>query len=286
MWCDEMVLLDHASTDATAKIVQDIDPGANRITVLEEDGEWDEMRHRQAILEAARIQGATHIAIIDADEILTANLIRNMFDGPACEFGKGAKPWIRTIIAATPEEAIMRLPLYNLRGSLGKYHLNGIWGNRWLSVAFQDNPRLSWSGDKFHSREPGGMGNLTAYNPIRQGEGGTMHLWGVNELRLSSKHALYKVTERIRYPHKSLREIEQTYNDWRSPQDNVKHWPEMPQWGNPWEYASVPQEWWKPYEHLMKYLDVGAYPWQIEETQRLVKEHGLERFELDLFGIA
>jgi glycosyltransferase involved in cell wall biosynthesis len=77
MWCDHLVILDHASTDRTQEILRDLcaeHPG--RLTCLRNsEGLWDEMAHRQTMLEAARAENATHIAIVDADEILTANLV-------------------------------------------------------------------------------------------------------------------------------------------------------------------------------------------------------------------
>src|SRR5271154_3836415 len=78
MWCDELVIRVHGSTDASHEIaveVQGEHPG--RVHALLHHGtQWDEMRHRQNMLEVARDAGATHIAIIDADEVLTGNLVK------------------------------------------------------------------------------------------------------------------------------------------------------------------------------------------------------------------
>ena len=52
---------------------------------------------------------------------------------------------------------MIELPGYNLRDCISRYHANGIWGKRWFSLAFKDNPRLHWAGNKFHHREPHGM---------------------------------------------------------------------------------------------------------------------------------
>lgn len=112
-----------------------------------------------------------------------------------------------------------------------------------------------------------------------------MHLWGASERRLRAKHSLYKCTERIRRMN-SAEHIELTYNDWRSPEDNLKHWPNQTDWGKPWTFASVPESWWAPYAPWMKYLDLDVEPWQEAETRRLVALHGREMFMgLDLFGI-
>lgn len=275
MWCDALILLDHASTDATPDIITEVfaeHPG--RVYRFRWDGTtWDEMRHRQYMLDEARAMargaGASHIAIVDADEILTGNLIN-----------------IHTGLNRTRPlpDGILQLPGYNLRGGLHQYHATGLWANRWFSTAFRDDPALRWQGDRFHHREPTGK-TLQPYRPIAQGQGGVMHLWGVSERRLRAKHALYKLTERLRWPDKPVAEIDRMYSWWRSPCDVG---PKEPRW----TYAPVPDAWWQPYAHLMRYLDLDAEPWQEDECRRLVEQEQWKppqtnRFAgLDLFGVA
>ena len=109
-----------------------------------------------------------------------------------------------------------------------------------------------------------------------------MHLWGASERQLRAKHALYKITERLRWPDKPIATIEKEYS-WA-----IKGEPGHPSFGTPetWKYNTVPDSWWAPYAHLMKYLDVDAEPWQEAEARRLYAKHGPERFKgLDLFGV-
>lgn len=266
-WCDELVVGLHDCDDDSDVIAGEIirEDGA-LVPVALPSGAWDEMQHRQILLERARARAATHIAIIDADEVLTANLVGQMQAG------------------AFPQAAglILQLPGYNLRGSnaLHYYHNNGVWGNRWFSLAFRDEPRLSWSGDKFHSREPGGRA-LHSIQPIPQGQGGIMHLWGASERRLIAKHALYKMTERLRWPDRPVRDIDQMYSWAIKGEENSSY-------GTPdtWTYAPVPAEWWRGYEGLMQYLDLDREPWQEKACVDLMKEHGPRTFTgLDLFGV-
>lgn len=275
-WCDEMVVLLHVCTDDSAAIVETIQgehPG--RVIVRTHRHEcWTEMAHRQQMLEIARSMNATHLAIVDCDEILTGNML--------AQVPYGNSSLIRHTVDVIPKGSCLQLPMYQLRGSLDRYHANGIWGNRWLSVAFQDDPKLSWSGDKFHSREPQGM-TLKPYRPIAHGQGGSFHLWGVSERRLRAKHALYKVTERLRWPSKDISGIERMYNQWRGPMDP----------GNPgltWTFTDVPAEWWRPYNRTLIHDDdykAGTTLWQEAEVKRLVAQHGAETFAgLDLFGVA
>jgi hypothetical protein len=282
-WCDHLIVLDHDSTDQSARIIDEIDPGANRTSILHERGGWEEMRHRQIMLNGARAEGATHIAMIDADEVLTANLVPQALSITR----------IRALVAELAPGQMLELPGYNLRGSLDRYHSNGIWGNRWFSCAFKDQPEAHWAGDKFHSRNPAGV-NWRTWRPIKQGEGGILHLWGSSERRLRAKHSLYKCVERLRFPAKSAVEIDRMYNLWRSPNDSEVSYPAQKHWAEPWAYTRTPTEWWSGYD--WKLLDIpedrmcdgdNEPLWQEAEVCRLVQEHGEEKFVgLDLFGVA
>ena len=274
MWCDAVIVLDHASTDRTPDIVEAVmgeeDPG-RVLYIRNEDPKWDEMAHRQRMLVAARQIGATHLAIIDADEVVSGDIMH-------CEECISA---FRQAIETMAGESIMELPGYNLRNGLGQYHSNGVWGNRWFSTAFADNRLLHWGGDNFHHREPRGL-KLQPYRPIEQGQGGVMHLWGASERRLIAKHALYKITEHLRKMRPDS-VIDREYS-WA-----IKGDPQVPSFGTPstWTYSPVSDSWWAPYAHLMGHLDIDAEPWQEAEVRRLVAEHGHNEFSgLDLFGVA
>ncbi len=266
-WVDELVILDHCSTDESRAMEAEMAfEFRGRVFLCHEnDPIWNEMAHRQSLLDAARKRGATHVVILDADEILTGNLL----------------PDIRSIISQAPGYAhsVVQLPGYNLRGGIEKYHLTGIWGQRWFSVAFKDQEGAGWSGDRLHHREP--FPHWHACQPVPQCAGGVLHLWGASERRLAAKQALYKLTERIRWPEKSTREIDGYYNlGMYSEASKGTGFSER------WAYAKVPAAWWAGYEDLMQYLDVDAEPWQEAECRKLVEEHGRDKFAgLDLFGV-
>lgn len=278
MYCDALVILVHASTDKTAEmsasLAIDKDP---RVTVVGKDdsGSWDEMQHRQAMLEIARAMGGTHMVIVDADEILTGNLLGT----------------IRQQIRSLKSTAMQLLPGYNLRGSLDRYHRNGVWGDRKFSFAFMDRPELGWHGDSFHHREPWIEGRnpddaFTERTVWRGGraagleDGGIMHLWGANERRLKAKHAWYKMTERLRWPRKSVSEIDTMYS-WAFTGMGGQDTPEN------WRYSTVPDSWWAPYRELMaEHLNIEAEPWQEAACRQMLADHGAQTFEgLDLFGV-
>lgn len=266
-WCDMLIVADHASDDASRDIMNDLhrEFGAERFLIRDDrELQWREMAQRQMLLDEAREEGATHIAIVDADEILSANCVGS----------------IKQSIFAAPDNAIIEVPGYNMRGAIDRYHSNGIWGNRWFSLAFKDIPTLGWATEGYdhHHREPRGY-PLLPYKIVRHGQGGVMHLWGASERRLVARHAWYKVTEALKGK-LGIPQIEEMYS-WaihgRGPQDNPSKW----------QFQQAPTEWWAGYEHLMHHLNIEAEPWQEAECRRLVAEHGRERFAgLDLFNVA
>lgn len=274
-WVDELIVLDHASTDHTIDILfQLVREYQSRVTVLfDYDPVWREMRHRQTLLEAARASDATHIAMVDADEVLSGNLLSE----------------IRQYIADCPAGMILQVPWLCLRGSIDRYHSSGTWAQQDVSVAFPDDPVYHWAareGYDFHHRHPMGR-EMPPYRPLRPASflpatrGGLMHLQFVSDRRLRAKQALYKLTELLRWPEREpVRMVDERYNlavygSYTRPAD--RHMDVL---------SDVPPEWWKPYADLMPYFDPDREPWQEAECRKLVAEHGIERFAgLDLFGV-
>ena len=243
-WCDHLVCLAHASTDRSEEILRDLSlehPG--RLSLLTwHDPEWDEMGQRQSMLTEARRLKASHIAMIDADEILCAVSL----------------PVIRRRIEELPPRVMLAPRLYNLRGSPGRYHSDGLWGNRVVSLAFEDCPHARWEGDRFHHREPCGI--QWRISPCPEG---IMHLRGASEERLIAKHRLYRIVERLRWPAKRSAAIEAEYD---GATRRVASW----------HFSEVPGTWWGDYD--LSALHVNDPPWQAAEADRLIAAHGLAKF--------
>lgn len=276
-WCDRLVVLDHASNDMTSEILFQIfkEVGDRLHVMTEASGEWDEMIHRNRMLETARTLGATHAAIIDADEMLTANLL----------------PHIRQISCVVKPGVMLELPGYNVRGSLDRYHANGVWGHRWFSTVFAMSPELCYrnglDGYKHHHREPYRAGTSldqvsqwTTVRPYQQGEGGVVHLWGLDEQRLKAKHALYKLRDRVNCPSQGVKGIDTMYS-WAikgaGPGDNPESW----------RYEQVPG-YWLAYALsgvAMPKATSDGEPWQVAECRRILAERPELRDGLDLFGV-
>lgn len=251
MWVDEVVVCAHACTDDTDEILREVsDRHDSRLQIIEEPAEsWNEMRQRDRLLEWAREDGATHIVTVDADEILTGDLL----------------PTIRSTIEALPLGVMLRLPLLNLRGSLDRVHNTGLWGSPEMntSVAFRDEPGIHWPAAadyQHHCREP--KGRSWAMPQPASRASGLLHLQFVNERRLKAKQYLYALNDRLRWPNLDVSMYART----------VREHLQAPGTGAP-----VPPQWWAGYEHLEGYLDINREPWQIDQIKRVLTEHpGIE----------
>ncbi len=273
-WVDDLVILDHASTDGTAEILLDLEAECSRVTVLREsDPVWREMSHRQRLLDKARELNATHVVTIDADEVLSANLL----------------PHARAIVEDIPPGSVLQLPWITCRDSIHQQHRTGLWAEQFASAGFVDHPLYHWrprSGYDFHQRAPMGRPEVP-FKPIKHHAGGILHLQYSSRRRLLAKQALYKMTEVIRWPKRDDEKLESylaTINgryNW-----SVYGTPTSLPTPAVFDLAEVPAEWWSGYVGLMHHLHVDAEPWQEAECQKLWREHGSAKFAgLDLFGV-
>jgi len=261
MYCDEVVVLNHASTDTTGGIIIDVAEGhPGRVCLLHEDSPtWNEMNHRQRMLDVARSRRATHLAYIDADEVLTGNLL----------------PFVRSQIATLPNGGFLQVGMPCIWRGFDKWRDDtSVFGRALTMLAFKDSGGLGWrpkaDGYQFHSREPHGA---RMAGRIARECGGQMHLQFASWRRLIAKHALYKMQETIRWPgRKTAKQIDDLYS--MAPNETGAI------------LADTPGDWWEAYDHLLQYADLDQKPWQEDECKRLWKEYGPEVFKgLNLFGI-
>ena len=274
LWVDALIVLDHASDPPVASSDFWDAADSHRVTVLRDsDGVWQEMNHRQLLLEAARAQGATHIVTIDADELLSSNHLTS----------------IRRYFEKMPGNSTFSLPWLQCHNGISYIHVDGLWSRQFASAGFVDSPSYNWKpaedGYQHHHREPYGMGPSYIYRPIQWGIGGLFHFQMANERRLRAKQYLYCLHERLRWPHrKSSEQVRQQYSP--TVYGGVCP-PEPPK--TPWypnhNLAKVPDQWLDAYQPLMRYVDLEAEPWQEREIRRLLAERPDLASGLDDFGV-
>lgn len=288
MWLDGLVLLLHRCEDGSTRIAAELNCETEKPVCINvsQTEQWEEMKHRQMMLECAREhQDATHIVYIDADEILTADLLDTQ---PGASGQR-----IRALINMLPPNSILQIPWLQLRGSIGQVHVRGVWADHQnADLAFRDDPALYWSSDgrggyDFHHRKPMGK-TLVPWAPLgARRDSGLMHLQMVNGRRLRAKQALYKMTEVLRWPGREpIAMVNERYNlavygQYKTPKaDDLKRSLDATLTAAPLD------RWWKAYSHLMHHLKPHTAPWQEAEVLRLLEEHGPQKFAgLDLFGL-
>jgi hypothetical protein len=243
-WCDVAVVLEHACTDDTSKVLDEIGAtvGDRRlIRMVESAPAWDEATYRQRLLVAARALGASHLAMIDADEAVTANIdlreaAREMRPGDCLRF-----PWL----------CVWR-SMERFRNDFTSF------GRARVPMLVADTPGLEHKvkegGYQLHGRIPE---YVTYIDRLGRQEGGVLHLQHLEWDRVLSKQLLYQMTETLR---------------WGQIRANYAGTVDETGIG----YAVVPRTWW--HVDLLPHIKKGVVPWQIKEVNDLLQKYGLERF--------
>lgn len=260
---DELVVLDHASSDGTPALIDCVareHPGRVH-TLYEDDPVWREASIRQRLLEAARGRGATHVCALDADEVITGNLLPGLRD---------------TFASLAPGESLW-LPWVDLWRGLDRYRDDASGFSRYRMVlGFHDAPSVHYAPIEgtydIHARRPFGVSGQRHFPAARE-EGSVLHLAFAHWRRIQTRTAWYKMTELLRFPWRgSPEELNNRYN--RDLDENGLR------------TSAVDPEWWAPYAPWRGEVDLGESPWFESECRRLWEEHGPEAFRgLDLWGV-
>jgi len=263
MVVDNVVVLDHASTDRTPEIIakyQKSEP--ERIyPIYHNDPLWKESLILQKLLETGREIGSTHFLLIDADEILTGNILSHV------------RNWTDKLM---PGEAV-RFPWLAMWRTLDRYRDDqSIWSDNFKSILFCDSPEVSFKahGDGYDMHCGITDKDFTIHTPLTEMScGGLMHLQFAAQRRLKAKHAWYKMTEAVRFPGRLTAE-----------QQNKRYGRALDETGL--RTTAVDPSWWEPYKSLRNNIMFEDESWHAAECRRLWNEYGPERFAgLELWGI-
>jgi glycosyltransferase involved in cell wall biosynthesis len=254
-WCDEIVVLNHCSVDGTADILQALKYEFDgRLHVMNEpDPVWNEAAYRQRLLAKARERGATHVALVDADEMLTANLV----------------PLIRPGIEHMAPATCLMLRWLCLWRSVTKYRSDDSeFGRAMIPVVFRDAPQVSYesrAGYPLHTRMPR---LRTPYEWPPGAQGAVLHFQHASWPRLLAKQALYKMNDLLLW-------------DQPAGEINRRYDPTVSEAGL--ELTKLPAAFAHP---GIAELAIDAPPWQEAECQRLHRKHGAGKLAgLDLYGV-
>ncbi len=264
LFVDHMVVCDHSSRDRTPAILEEVRQGwPGRLHTLRlEDPTWHEAAIRQRLLATGRQLGGSHFATVDADEVLTGNLL----------------PRIRPMFEGLDPGELLCLPWLELWHDLDHYRSDqSPLLHDWMSLGFRDHPGLRHGPHTrdydLHARLPLGWRRERRLLEDRS-QGGVFHLAFANPGRERAKLAWYKMTETLRFP-------------WNQTPEGLNRFYRYDPAEAGLETRAVDPAWWAPYARWRQRVRCDGASWFEEECRRLLAEHGAARFTgLDLPSFA
>jgi len=198
LYTDAIVYLDDASTDDTLDKVRSVAQECNVEKIIAKEVWYrDEPGDRNKLLQAGRDIGGTHFIVIDADEMLTANCLKNNY--------------LRKIILSLKPGDDLRLNWILAWKSTDKYRFDkSMWTYNYKDFIFCDDGKCYYNSEFLHTRRTpsnlsGKLYTLTGYTY------GMLHFQFVNWRNLLVKQFWYHCLERIRQPNKSDAAINARY---------------------------------------------------------------------------
>lgn len=253
-YVDEMVGLDHSSTDLSAAVFTEIvgEPPFEPQTPIREWARGGEFDVRSALLQEGRRRGGTHFLVLDADEALTPQ----------------AGEYLRGNLAAMKPGSRMLMQWIICWKSTRRYRIGrSIWNLPYKDFAFRDSPLADYSlGTGIHlPRTPATPGANDLRVP--SAHGGVLHFQFAFWESTQVKQAWYQCIEYLQ-GEKSARQVNRMYMI--SKEDAHA------------KVAPLPQEW------LPKFMpSAPGKDWRSAEVYQWFDEYGIEYFEpLDIWGVA
>lgn len=184
MVTDAIVVLDDASEDSSMAIVKSLQKECN-IERIHEKKIWyrDEPGDRNIMLKLGREIGGTHFVVIDADEMLTANLVKNNY--------------LRNLILDLVPGDKMNMHWIRLWKKIDQFRTDGLL----KEVIFCDDGKSSYQSGFIHtSRIPNNLidGKNLYIKPYFTY--GLLHYQAVNWRNMEIRRAWYRCIIRVRKP--------------------------------------------------------------------------------------
>ncbi len=237
-FADHIIIGDHFSTDESREIAAKF-PKVHLLSASNED--FSEADRRNELLVGARLFGQNNLIIsLDADELLTPSFWN---------------PQNLVLLKSKPVGTRFSLSHLNVLPGWQKY-----WAVPMAPIAFIDDGDLHDTGLKIHfPRIP----NNTSGRVINLSDSGIIHLQYVDWSRMESKHAWYRVWERINFPKKSQLEIFRRYS-------HMYYVPE-------WRLRQVPEAWLEAFASAgIDVTQIGASKsiyWWDDVVEDLISDH-------------
>lgn len=257
---DHIIVADQNSVDKTQEICQRF----TKVIYIENPSEkFNEEERRKILLTKAReFDGNNLIFALDADEILSADILeKNVLE----DFFNSMKPGMS---AQLQWIMLWKDPLRY------RYDNSAEWSNNWKHFVYFDDRKMSFDDVKIHSsRAP----KEAILNSMRFNKFRVLHYQFVDWNRMLSKNRFYEATEKTLFPEKLAAAIAPKYK-WflREP-------------GGGAVINDVPPQWIKPYFDKgidLKNFSKEDFHWYDVEVLKFFRKYGLSYFKwLDIWDV-
>jgi hypothetical protein len=219
----------------------------------------DEPGDRNLLLERARYYGATHLLVLDSDEMLTANLLASprQFLAIVAQLSPGDRLYLRWI--QLWKSTVLQ------RSDVGR------WNNHYKPFVFADHPSGHYSSDFIHTeRSPLNLPGRSLKLDSRAG--GVFHFQFCDWTAVSIKHIWYQMLEILRNPIKPISEIRAIYEA------------SLDETGL--EVSPIPTDWLSYSIENLPNLMKQSEDWRRLQIRRWIADHGSARFKgINTFGL-
>ena len=263
LFVDAIVYLDDASEDNSVQIVESIAAECKVEKIIKKEVWYrDEPGDRNKLLMEGRAIGGTHFIVLDVDEMITSNSLRNNY--------------LRNqILALNPGDQLYLLWIQLWR-DVSHFRIDECpftWN--YTGFIFCDDGECFYKSDFLHtSRIPNNLKGkvVTIKKYPKDYTHGVIHFQFVNKRNLLIKQAWYRCLELIRDPSKSISKINEIYGESKK-EDNLL-------------LRNIPKQWFSGYPFFDSTIYQKPELWRETQILNWFDEYGKTFFEqLDIWDI-
>jgi len=254
-WCDALAVLDLGVQGRVPEIIDKLSgEEAGRVWKVNNSNlvTLGVVSPYQLLMDKANELGATHIAIIGTNYVLTSNVIDQ----------------IRSMIETLKEEQFLDMPLLTCWKGFMQYRVDkASWAGATIPIAFKNSGGIQWPVEAGydHFYLPSGK-SWTLHKPFHQMHGGMMYLepvnWRLYKARYYLRQMLKLVKKNVLGGRPKLDKSASRVID----EQGIK-------------LAKVPGTWWEGYFDLFDHVSMWKMPWYEEEISRLREENNPNLFD-------
>ncbi|MFN2532168.1 MAG: glycosyltransferase family 2 protein [Pyrinomonadaceae bacterium] len=256
LWADHIIIADQVSTDGSREIAA----AFPKVTVIENpSSDYSEVDRQLLLIEEARRFPAPRLLIaIDADEILSANILNTVEWETAMQ---------------QPPGTVLGFAKVELYGSIAEYFLHSVEDkNSWIPFGYVDDGALH-EGKVIHTSRIPEQVNSPRFSLK---DVVVIHFARLNMLRAESKDRWYRCFERISFPEKNILTIHRSYDFF----ERLK---------NGFRIRRTRADWFGTYEKAGINLNINESDnifWWDWDILRLFQKHGTAPFRyLDIWSV-